>query len=235
MVVRAIPGQVGALDIAGPSGPRSLPDSAGTSRGAPGCAAWLVWIPNRRDLPSRPVLVRVRVVLPDARVPLADKPAPVLDVELDRSVAHLEGWPSASPSDDSRQQIHAVEIAGGQIDGLALGHHRVLLAGSGRRQLELRAVEVVSSAGSISAGMALPLPSKPPRRSWCRHCWPPPDRKRASRVAMCTAGTLRRRRAQLQRERARLVWGERGHQRSVGHGRPVRRPAVPARSLREPR
>src|SRR6266700_6512505 len=78
--------------------------------------------------------------LPDTRIPLADKPAPVLDIDLRRTAAHPE-LRLLIPSLGCSQKIDAVEFTLRQLDRLPLGNHRVRRSRSRRLQLEVDAAE----------------------------------------------------------------------------------------------
>src|SRR5260370_39340701 len=78
--------------------------------------------------------------LPDACIPLADKPAPVLDIDLRRTAAHPELRLLVSSLGRS-QKIDAVEFTLRQLDRLPLGNHRVPRSRSRRLQLGADAAE----------------------------------------------------------------------------------------------
>ncbi len=104
--------------------------------------------------------ITVVLVLKDAGVPLADESAPILDGKIRRLGAHPERRRLISIR-GSGQNVNAVVMPGRQSNRLTFGNDCIGRSGFGGRELELDAV-ISDCRGSISAGIALPLPSKPP-------------------------------------------------------------------------
>ena len=84
---------------------------------------------------------RVGPGLPDARIPLPDKSAPILDGQLHGAPAHMEDSLLIALGRGG-EHVHLVEVARGQVDCLALCDQCIGLAGSGGSQLEGHAIHV---------------------------------------------------------------------------------------------
>src|ERR1700723_2698179 len=83
---------------------------------------------------------RVRPWLPQARVPLADKPAPIFDGELLGMFADMEDGLLVAVirrGDD----VYLVEVTLREFDGLALGHNGIRKAGAGGSKPEIDAID----------------------------------------------------------------------------------------------
>ena len=82
-----------------------------------------------------------RLIFPDARIPLADHSAPVLNVQFRGFAAGME-YSFLIRISGCCQDIDTVEFACGQSDGLAFGNHCIGFPGSGGSKLELHAVKI---------------------------------------------------------------------------------------------